>query len=70
MIENKTITLDDGLSFATNQNNLLLQLRGLASTEDFLNAVPKSKIQTKPVAAPPPPSPTPNSANSVLNMIE
>ncbi len=67
MIENKTITLDDGLSFATNQNNLLLQLRGLASTEDFINAAPKSKIQTKPVAAPPP---TPNSANSVLNMIE
>jgi twitching motility protein PilT len=70
MIENKTITLDDGLSFATNQNNLLLQLRGLASTEDFVNAAPKSKIQTKPVAAPPLSSPTPNSANSVLNMIE
>jgi Tfp pilus assembly ATPase PilU len=54
MIENKTITLEDGLSFATNQNNLLLQLRGLASTEDFVNAAPKSKIQTKPVAPPPP----------------
>jgi len=66
MIENKTITLDDGLSFATNQNNLLLQLRGLASTEDFINAAPKPKMQPTSVAAPPPP----NSANSVLNMIE
>ena len=28
MIETETITLEDGLSFATNQNNLLLQLKG------------------------------------------
>jgi twitching motility protein PilT len=67
MIENKTITLDDGLSFATNQNNLLLQLRGLASTEDFINSTPKSTTQPTSVNVPPP---TPNSANSVLNMIE
>ncbi|MEP6904073.1 MAG: PilT/PilU family type 4a pilus ATPase, partial [Actinomycetota bacterium] len=65
MIENKTITLEDGLSFATNQNNLLLQLRGLASTEDFINAAPKPQsVQQVPVVPPP----TPNSANSVLNM--
>ncbi len=68
MIENKIITLDDGLSFATNQNNLLLQLRGLASTEDFINAAPKPTAQPKSANVPPPP--TPNSANSVLNMIE
>ncbi|MDQ2745869.1 MAG: PilT/PilU family type 4a pilus ATPase [Acidobacteriota bacterium] len=66
MIENKTITLEDGLSFATNQNNLLLQLRGLASTEDFINPPPKA--HTANAAASPPVSP--NSANSVLNMIE
>ena len=30
--------MEDGLSFATNQNNLLLQLKGLSSTEDYVNA--------------------------------
>jgi twitching motility protein PilT len=35
-IQKELITLDDGLSYATNQNNLLLQLKGLASTEDFV----------------------------------
>lgn len=69
MIENKIITLEDGLSFATNQNNLLLQLRGLASTEDFINNAPKPAVQPKAASVPPPP-PTPNTANSVLNMIE
>ena len=34
-IEDGTITLEDGLSFSTNQNNLLLQLKGLSSTEDY-----------------------------------
>ena len=70
MIENKTITLDDGLSFATNQNNLLLQLRGLASTEDFINAAPKSQPAPQTAAATAVPPPTPNSANSFLDMIE
>src|SRR5438105_394134 len=37
MVERKEITIDDGLSFATNQNNLLLQLKGLSSTEDYVN---------------------------------
>src|SRR5262245_22243392 len=36
-IDSSLITLDDGLSYATNQNNLLLQLKGLASTEDYQN---------------------------------
>ncbi len=68
MIESETITLEDGLSFATNQNNLLLQLRGLASTEDFHNAAPPPpKAHTANAAAAPP---SPHSANSVLNMIE
>src|SRR5215216_5053787 len=37
MIEQKLITLDDGLSYASNQNNLLLELKGLSSTEDYVN---------------------------------
>lgn len=65
MIEQEIITLEDGLSFASNQNNLLLQLKGLASTEDFINA-PKTQIKqtVAPIAPPPPPR------NSVLDMIE
>ncbi|MER3429252.1 MAG: twitching motility protein [Pyrinomonas sp.] len=36
MIESGVITLEDGLAFATNQNNLLLALKGLSSGEDYL----------------------------------
>lgn len=65
MINEKKISMDDGLSFATNQNNLLLQLKGLSSTEDYANAgrigpMPKPMI-------PPPPVDNPD---SVLNMME
>lgn len=38
LIENGTITLEDGLSFATNPGNLQLALRGLSSAEDFMRA--------------------------------
>ena len=37
-IERQVITIEDGLGFATNQNNLLLELKGLASSEDFIRA--------------------------------
>jgi len=37
-IQRKVVTIEDGLAFATNQNNLLLSLRGLASTEDFIRS--------------------------------
>ncbi len=36
LIESRVITLEDGLSFATNQNNLLLSLRGLSAAQDFI----------------------------------
>ncbi|HEX3559928.1 MAG TPA: PilT/PilU family type 4a pilus ATPase [Pyrinomonadaceae bacterium] len=36
MIEGETITLDDGLSFASNPNNLLLALKGMSLTDEFL----------------------------------
>lgn len=35
LIERRVISLEDGLAFATNQNNLLLSLKGLTSAEDF-----------------------------------
>jgi twitching motility protein PilT len=36
MIERKIVTMEDGLAFATNQNNLLLALKGLSSSGDFI----------------------------------
>src|ERR1700694_3586204 len=36
LIERNVITVVDGIGFATNQNNLLLSLKGLTSGEDFL----------------------------------
>ena len=48
MIEQKIITLEDGLSFATNQNNLLLSLKGLTSGEDFMRAEAQSVIGSRP----------------------
>jgi twitching motility protein PilT len=36
MIEKEIITVEDGLAFATNQNNLLLNLKGLTSSDDFI----------------------------------
>jgi twitching motility protein PilT len=66
MIEQKMITMEDGLSFSTNQNNLLLQLKGLASTEDYVNAGRSSK----PMPAPMAPPPATGNTGSVLNMIE
>jgi twitching motility protein PilT len=65
-IEADMITLDDGLSYATNQNNLLLQLKGLASTEDFQK---ESKPKTANISGAPIPSPV-KTTTSVLDMIE
>jgi Tfp pilus assembly ATPase PilU len=36
MIERNIVTLEDGLNFATNQNNLLLSLKGLTAAEEFV----------------------------------
>ena len=70
MIGKEVITLEDGLSYATNQNNLMLQLKGLASTEDYVNSQQDDKDSNKinPSAAPVVPSQ--NKGNSVLDMIE
>jgi twitching motility protein PilT len=59
MIEQKIVSMEDGLAFATNQNNLLLALKGLSSSEDFI----RSENQSAPVAAL-------SGANSMLSMIE
>jgi len=36
LIESKAVSLEDGLTFATNQNNLLLSLKGMTAAEDFI----------------------------------
>ena len=36
LIDNKTITFEDGLTFATNPNNLLLSLKGVTASEEFM----------------------------------
>lgn len=46
MIQKGTVSLEDGLAFATNQNNLLLTLKGVTAADDYLqregNGVPHS----------------------------
>ncbi len=36
LIESNIVSLEDGLAFATNQNNLLLSLKGMTAAEDFI----------------------------------
>jgi twitching motility protein PilT len=58
MIEQKIITKEDGLAFATNQNNLLLALKGLSTSEEYI----RSENQSAPLGA--------LSGSSMLSMIE
>jgi twitching motility protein PilT len=67
LIESGEVAMDDGLSFATNQNNLLLQLKGLSSTEDYVNTNRPAAPMSQPLAPPPPSTSNPD---SVLSMIE
>lgn len=64
MIQQGIITVEDGLSFATNQNNLLLNLSGFSSAEDYANAV---KAQRKDASNLPPIKPP---SSSVIDLIE
>ena len=36
LIDSNVVSLEDGLAFATNQNNLLLSLKGMTAAEDFI----------------------------------
>ncbi len=68
MIESEQVTLEDGLSFATNKNNLILQLKGLGGSDDFLNAPPQPKQM--PLASNIAPPIQAKNPNSFLDMIE
>ncbi|HEX8746977.1 MAG TPA: PilT/PilU family type 4a pilus ATPase [Pyrinomonadaceae bacterium] len=61
LIQRKVVTMEDGLAFATNQNNLMLSLKGLSSTEDFIRG------ETMP---PPPMTGAKPKYGSMLDMIE
>jgi twitching motility protein PilT len=47
LIERNIISVEDGLGFATNQNNLLLSLRGLTSGEDFIRTHAENSAPTQ-----------------------
>jgi twitching motility protein PilT len=59
LIEGGTITFEDGLTFATNQNNLLLQLKGVTASEEFI----KRQANGMPLGAV-------SDSGSMLSMIE
>jgi twitching motility protein PilT len=72
MIQKEVITLDDGLSFATNPNNLQLALKGMSLTDDFqAGEAPQAPVARRAPARSYPPAPTRNQPPpSILDMIE
>ena len=70
LIEKKIISLDDGLSFATNQNNLLLHLKGLSSNEDFVRSGNTANKNANTAPLPTVAAAPAHNGNSILNMIE
>jgi twitching motility protein PilT len=52
MIERNVITVEDGTGFATNQNNLLLSLKGLTSGEDFMRTQAENMVAGEPSRQP------------------
>ena len=47
LIERDVVSLEDGLAFATNQNNLILSLKGLTSSDDFIRTQSEEVIAGK-----------------------
>jgi twitching motility protein PilT len=75
MIEAGTVTLEDGLSFATNPNNLQLALKGMSANDDFRAPDPQAAFAARRTAATPrtfpsAPAPARPARPSMLDMIE
>ena len=73
MIEREDVTLEDGLSFATNPNNLMLALKGMSAADDFLSPEkPSSAPRTPAIRRPMPGVPTQRTGAgaSMLDLIE
>jgi twitching motility protein PilT len=49
-IEQNTISFEDGMAFATNQNNLLLSLKGMTSGEDYVRGGGTRHVVPAPVS--------------------
>ena len=47
LIERDVVSMEDGLAFATNQNNLILSLKGLTSSDDFIRTQSEDVIAGK-----------------------
>jgi len=47
LVERNIISIEDGLGFATNQNNLLLSLKGLTSSEDFIRTQTQTMVANR-----------------------
>jgi twitching motility protein PilT len=58
-IERGVVSLEDGLAFATNQNNLLLELKGVTGGDDYLQREGNGS-----------PLPAVSDSGSMLSMIE
>src|SRR5262249_638376 len=52
LIERNVITVEDGLAFSSNQNNLLLSLKGLTSGEDYIRAQNERTMPPQPTHRP------------------
>jgi twitching motility protein PilT len=74
MIEAETITLEDGLSFATNPNNLQLALKGMSANDDFRASDSQPTFTTRRPATtrpfPAAPAPARPAPSSMLDLIE
>jgi len=70
-IEREVVTLEDGLSFATNPNNLMLTLKGMSAADDF-QLPNKPAVSGKRPAARPPANfaARPPAGSSMLDIIE
>jgi twitching motility protein PilT len=53
MIERDVVSVEDGVAFATNQNNLLLSLKGLTSSDDFIRSQSEDIIASRTTQSPP-----------------
>ena len=52
LVERNIVSIEDGLGFATNQNNLLLSLKGLTSSEDFIRTQTETVVSNQPSRPP------------------
>ncbi len=69
LIERKLITLDDGLAFSTNPNNLTLALKGMSAAEEFLTG-PGASSQPQSYTARPAGALRASPGTSMLDMID